>query len=79
MAKQAEIDEHNKAVLAKILEEKHESIVAKKITLPSELKTGTKEIRQAYFKQWYDSCKDIYNKERRRKRKEKKKEGKGNG
>ena len=44
-----------------------------------ELKTGAKEIRRAYFKDWYEACKDVYNKERRRKRKEKRKEGKGNG
>jgi hypothetical protein len=39
---------------------------------------GAKEIRSAYFKAWYDSCKDIYNKERRRKRKEKRNKGKNN-
>ena len=25
---------------------------------------GAKEIRSAYFKAWYDSCRDIYNKKR---------------
>lgn len=43
-------------------------------------KVGSKEIRSAYFKNWYESCKDIYNKERRKKRKEKrKKRGIDNG
>ena len=45
----------------------------------TELKTGTDLIRKAYFKSWYDSCKDIYNKERRQKRKDKKRIGKDNG
>ena len=57
--KKDDIKKHNKAVLKDIIGE-------------PELKTGTKEVRQAYFKAWYESCKDIYNKERRRKRKEKK-------
>ena len=36
-----------------------------------EEKIGAKEIRQAYFKSWYESCKDIYNKKRRTDRKNK--------
>ena len=44
-----------------------------------ELKAGAKEIRRAYFNDWYNACKDVYNKERRRKRKERRKEDKGNG
>ena len=53
--------------------EKHDSITPKRSLAEEELKEGTKEIRQAYFKSWYESCKDIYNKERRKKRKEAKK------
>ena len=52
---------------------KQETITPKHAPSEAELKTGTKEIRQAYFKNWYESCKDIYNKERRKKRKEKNK------
>ena len=48
---------------------KQDSITPKHAPSEAELKTGTTEIRQAYFKNWYESCKDIYNKERRRKRK----------
>lgn len=57
---------------------KHESFTPKHAPSETELKDGTKEIRQAYFKNWYESCKDIYNKERRKKRKEKRL-GKNNG
>lgn len=35
----------------------------------TDIKIGAKEIRKAYFKSWYESCKDVYNKERRKKRK----------
>jgi len=52
---------------------KRNSITPKHVLPETEPKTGAKEIRQAYFKSWYDSCKDIYNKERRKKRKEKRK------
>ena len=62
MATKKEIDDHNKKVLAMMIEE-------------ASPKLGAKEIRSAYFKNWYESCKDIYNKERRKKRKEKKKLG----
>lgn len=48
---------------------KETKILPKQVTSETELKEGTAEIRKAYFKSWYDSCKDIYNKERRRKRK----------
>ena len=65
MATKKEIDGHNKKVLEMMLEE-------------APPKLGAKEIRSAYFKNWYESCKDIYNKERRKKRKENKK-GKDNG
>ena len=59
---------------------KSENITSKHPIAEEDSKTGAKEIRQAYFKNWYESCKDVYNKERRRKRKEKRqKEGKGNG
>ena len=40
-----------------------------------EVKLGTKEIRHAYFKAWYESCKEIYNKERKKRRKERKRKG----
>ena len=50
---------------------KQETAVPKHIVTETEFKQGSKEIRQAYFKNWYESCKDIYNKERRKKRKEK--------
>ena len=55
------------------MNKKETKIVPKRIVIEEELKTGAKEIRQAYFKNWYESCKDIYNKERRKKRREKKK------
>ena len=55
------------------MNKKETKITPKRIIIEDELKTGTKEIRQAYFKNWYESCKDIYNKERRKKRREKKK------
>jgi len=42
-------------------------------------KIGAAEIRKAYYQNWYDSCKDIYNKKRRLKRKQKKLKGKDNG
>ena len=58
---------------------KKETIIPKPRPPETEPKIGAKEIRQAYFRNWYESCKDIYNKERRRKRKERKKEGKENG
>ena len=59
---------------------KQETIIPKHpVTDDAELKMGTKEIRRAYFKDWYSACKDVYNKERRRKRKERRKEDKGNG
>jgi len=58
---------------------KNETFVPKYTPPETELKTGAKEIRSAYFKAWYESCKDIYNKERRKKRKEKKKAGRNNG
>lgn len=54
---------------------KHETITPKYTPPDAELKIGTKEIRRAYFSAWYESCKDIYNKERRKKRKA----GKNNG
>ena len=57
---------------------KQETAVSKHIITEVDLKQGAKEIRQAYFKNWYESCKDIYNKERRKKRKEKR-IGKNNG
>lgn len=80
MANQKKIDEHNRQVLKMMLEDsKQETITAKKVSTEENLKTGTREIRSAYFKQWYESCKDVYNKERRRKRKEKRKAGKNNG
>lgn len=59
---------------------KQETITPKHpVTDDAELKIGAKEIRHAYFKDWYSACKDVYNKERRRKRKERRKENKGNG
>ena len=58
---------------------KKDSITPKYTPSETELKEGTDEIRRAYFRSWYESCKDIYNKERRRKRKEKKKAGITNG
>jgi len=58
---------------------KNETSIPKYTPPEKELKLGAKEIRQAYFSNWYESCKDIYNKERRKKRKEKKREGKNNG
>ena len=67
MVAKNKIDEHNRKVLAMMLEDEEK-----------EPKLGAKEIRSAYFKNWYESCKDIYNKERRKKRKEKK-AGKKNG
>jgi hypothetical protein len=54
------------------------TITPKSVPSDEDLKIGTKEIRQAYFKNWYESCKDIYNKERRKKRKENKRRGKNN-
>jgi len=50
---------------------KQTTITSKPIAEQEEIKAGAREIRQAYFKNWYESCKDIYNKERRKKRKEK--------
>jgi len=41
-----------------------------------EVKTGSQDIRRAYFKNWYESCKEIYNKERKKRRKELKRKGK---
>ena len=41
-----------------------------------EVKTGARDIRRAYFKNWYESCKEIYNKERKKRRKELKRKGK---
>ena len=79
MTKKKDIEEHNRKVLKMILEDKQESVVAKKIVKESPPKIGAEAIRSAYFKNWYESCKDIYNKERRRKRKENKKKGKNNG
>ena len=58
---------------------KNLTITPKHTPVESESKTGAKEIRSAYFKNWYKSCKDIYNKERRKKRQENKKGGKKNG
>lgn len=58
---------------------KNETVTPRYTPPDTELKTGTKEIRKAYFKAWYESCSDLYNKERRRKRKEKKRVGKNNG
>jgi hypothetical protein len=59
---------------------KQETITPKHNPPEPKDKLGSKEIRSAYFKNWYDSCKDIYNKERRKKRKEKrKKRGIDNG
>lgn len=55
---------------------KKETITPKRIITENDLKKGEKEIRRAYFKSWYESCKDIYNKERRKKRRVKKKTGK---
>ena len=78
MARQDEIDQHNREVLQRIIG-KQVSAVSKRISIEEELKEGTLEIRRAYFKKWYDSCKDIYNKERKRKRKEKKRKGESNG
>jgi len=52
---------------------KQVTITPKHAPSEAEAKQGAKEIRQAYFKNWYESCKDIYNKERKKKRKEKKK------
>ena len=57
---------------------KQETITPKHTPPEPKDKIGAKEIRGAYFKNWYDSCTDIYNKERRKKRKEKRK-GKNNG
>ena len=48
---------------------KETKITPKQKPSDSELKESTVDIRKAYFKNWYESCKDIYNKERRRKRK----------
>lgn len=79
MTKQDSIDKHNREILNQITGKKQVTITPKKVSIPEEDKLGAKEIRQAYFKNWYESCKDIYNKERRRKRKERKKVGKGNG
>jgi hypothetical protein len=55
---------------------KNETVVPRYTPPEAELKEGSKAIRSAYFKNWYESCKDIYNKERRKKRKEKKRIGK---
>ena len=79
MTKQDKIDQHNREILNQITGKKQVTITPKKVSIPEEEKVGSKEIRQAYFKNWYDSCRDVYNKERRKKRKEKKKAGKGNG
>lgn len=57
---------------------KNETITPKRLIIDEKEKIGTKEIRQAYFKNWYESCKDIYNKERRKKRREKKGNRNGN-
>ena len=51
---------------------KQETITPKHNPPVPKEKVGAKEIRSAYFKSWYESCKDIYNKERRNKRKEEK-------
>lgn len=59
--------------------DKQDSITPKRIITDEELKEGTKKIRRAYFNNWYESCKEIYNKERRRKRREANKAGKNNG
>lgn len=59
--------------------EKHESITPKRIMTEEELTEETKKIRRAYFTNWYESCKEIYNKERRKKRKEAKKRQVENG
>ena len=79
MTKQEEIDQHNRKVLEGIVKKKKAAVIVEPVMQVDGQKIGAKEIRQAYFKNWYESCKDIYNKERRRKRKEKKKGGKGNG
>lgn len=45
------------------------------------MKIGEEEIRKAYFKMWYESCKEVYNKKRKEKRmaeKRAKKHGKRN-
>ena len=52
---------------------KENKIVPKPVSPVTEEKVGAAEIRKAYFHNWYESCKDIYNKERRKKRKEKRK------
>lgn len=73
MTKKEEIDRHNREVLKKMLSNDNKQItaVAKNISKETEVeKIGAKKIRQAYFKNWYESCKDIYNKERKKKRKE---------
>ena len=58
---------------------KERTILPKHKPSEAELKDGTREIRKAYFKNWYESCKEVYNKERKKKRIEKKKAGKKNG
>ena len=52
---------------------KETNILPKQTPSEAEPKMGAKEIRSAYFKNWYASCSDIYNKARRKKRKEKNK------
>ena len=76
--KDKNIDRHNRKILEEMLGEekpkrKQVTVVPKTVSSEGELKKGTEDIRRAYFKNWYTSCKDIYNKERRRKRKENKK------
>jgi hypothetical protein len=54
---------------------KFNNITPKYILPEKEPKIGEREIKLAYFKSWYLSCKDIHNKNRRKKRRG----GKGNG
>lgn len=58
---------------------KENRITPRRIIPVTEDKEGAKEIRRAYFRQWYNSCRDIYNKERRKKRKENRRKVKNNG
>jgi hypothetical protein len=58
---------------------KQETITPKSNPSEAAEKLGAKEIRRAYFKNWYESCSETYNKERRKKRKVKKRAGKKNG
>ena len=82
MPKQKDIDAHNRRVIQSIIKDedigKQTTIESKRLLHDDNLKVGTKEIRNAYFKQWYAACKDIYNKDRRKKRREKKDGSKGN-